>query len=101
MDQHKPPAEPTDAEIDEVLAEFGGDAREAIAALLRDLATLAGDYEGSISKGYVRCGLPNGPYGAALVKRSLPEKGKAAEGLLPAKGDLIGRQFVVGTYVLG
>ena len=27
MDQHEPPAEPTDAEIDEVLAEFGGRSR--------------------------------------------------------------------------
>ena len=45
---------PVDAQIDEVLAEFGGDPRAAIAALLQDLATLAGDFEGSVSRGYVR-----------------------------------------------
>ena len=53
MDQHEPPAEPTDAEIDEVLAEFGGDHGKAIATLLQDLATPAGDYEGSVSRGFV------------------------------------------------
>lgn len=49
---------PTDAEIEEVLTEFGGDPLAAIAALLHDLATLAGDYEGSVSKGYVRSAGP-------------------------------------------
>jgi hypothetical protein len=37
-----------------VLAEFGGDARAAIAALLHDLHTLALDAEASTSRGYVR-----------------------------------------------
>jgi hypothetical protein len=41
-------------EVDAVLAEFGGDARAAIAALLHDLHTLALDAEASTSRGYVR-----------------------------------------------
>ncbi|PSC04291.1 hypothetical protein SLNSH_14990 [Alsobacter soli] len=41
-------------EVDAVLAEFGGDARAAIRALLADLATLAEDREASVSNGYVR-----------------------------------------------
>ena len=44
----------TEAEVDAVLAEFGGDARAAIRALLHDLAVLASDYEASVSRGYVR-----------------------------------------------
>jgi len=40
-------------EIDEVLAEFGGDARAAIRALLVDLATLAADADAMVSRGYV------------------------------------------------
>jgi hypothetical protein len=32
-----------DAEVDEVLAEFGGNARAAIGALLQDIAVLASD----------------------------------------------------------
>ena len=47
-------AEPTDAEIDAVIEEFGGDPREAIRALLSDVATLAADYESAVSRGYVR-----------------------------------------------
>ena len=50
---------PSDTEIDEVLAEFEGDHRMAIAALLQDLATLAGDYQGSVSKGFVRGAAPS------------------------------------------
>lgn len=49
---------PTEADIDAVLHEFGGDAREAIRALLHDLAVLAGDYEASVSHGYVRGEMP-------------------------------------------
>lgn len=44
----------TDADIDAVLAEFGGDAREAIRALLHDVAALARGFEGQVSRGYVR-----------------------------------------------
>ena len=47
-------AEPTDAEIDAVIEEFGGDPREAIRALLSDVATLAADYESAVSRGYGR-----------------------------------------------
>ena len=42
------------AEVDAVIAEFGGDARAAIAALLHDLAVLASDAENTTSRGYVR-----------------------------------------------
>ena len=45
---------PSDADIDEVLAEFDGDHRGAIGALLRDLAILASDYESTVSRGCVR-----------------------------------------------
>jgi len=45
---------PTEADVDAVLAEFGHDPRAAIRALLHDLVVLAGDYEKSVSKGFVR-----------------------------------------------
>lgn len=54
------------AETDEVLAGFGGDHRKAIAALLQDLATLAGDCEGSVSKGFIRSAAP----AASRLKRA-------------------------------
>ena len=44
----------TDEEIDALVAEFGGDHRAAIRALLHDLTELALDTEASVSKGYVR-----------------------------------------------
>ena len=43
-----------EAEIDRLLAEFQGDPRAAIKALLHDLDVLVADYEASISKGYLR-----------------------------------------------
>lgn len=49
---------PTEADVDAVLYEFKGDAREAIRALLHDLAVLAGDYEADVSRGFVRGGIP-------------------------------------------
>ncbi len=42
------------AEVDQVLAEFGGDARAAIRALLDDLATLVDDAEEAVSRGFLR-----------------------------------------------
>ena len=45
---------PTAADIDEVLAEFAGDRRAAIGALLKDLAALADDYAADTSRGYTR-----------------------------------------------
>lgn len=42
------------AEIDALLAEHGGDARAAIAALLHDIGVLARDAESRTSRGYVR-----------------------------------------------
>ena len=47
-------AEPTEAEIDAVVAELGGDLRAAIRALLHDLAVLALDRALTVSRGYVR-----------------------------------------------
>jgi hypothetical protein len=44
----------TDAEIDAVIAELGGDHREAIRALLHDLTQIALDSEAAVSKGFVR-----------------------------------------------
>ncbi len=53
-----PPADeqefPTERDVDDVLEEFGGDARAAIRALLHDLHLLAADYERSVSQGFVR-----------------------------------------------
>lgn len=45
---------PSEADVDVVLAEFGGDHRTAIRALLHDVAALAADYDLSVSRGYVR-----------------------------------------------
>ena len=44
----------SDAEVDEAIAEAGGDAREAVRALLHDVAALAADRERFVSRGYVR-----------------------------------------------
>ena len=51
-------AYPSESDVDAVLLEFKGNAREAIAALLHDLARLAEDYEEDVSFGYVRGTLP-------------------------------------------
>ncbi len=48
------PVEATDEEIDAIIAEFGGDARLAIRALLHDLTQIALDCEAAVSRGYVR-----------------------------------------------
>ena len=48
--EEKATGEQPDAEVDAVLAEFGGDARAAIRALLHDLAVLAADAEASTSR---------------------------------------------------
>lgn len=42
-----------DEEIDAIIAEFGGDPRAAIRALLHDLTELALDSEAAVSRGYV------------------------------------------------
>ena len=44
----------TDEEIEAVIAEFGGDYRQAIRALLHDLTQIAMDSEAAVSKGFVR-----------------------------------------------
>jgi hypothetical protein len=46
--------EAADEDVDAVIAEFGGDPRQAIRALLHDLAELAADSNAAISRGYVR-----------------------------------------------
>lgn len=44
----------SDEEINEVLEEAGGDAREAIRMLLRDLAVMAADADAAASRGFLR-----------------------------------------------
>lgn len=56
------PAYPTDVDVDAIVAEFKGDARAAIKALLADLDALARDRNSSVSFGYV--------YGRLAVVRS-------------------------------
>lgn len=48
------PGDPVEAEIDDIIAEFDGDPRKAIRALLHDIGVLAADAEASTSRGYVR-----------------------------------------------
>ena len=48
------PADAIEADIDAALAEFGGDARATIRALLHDIGVLASDAQAVISRGYVR-----------------------------------------------
>ena len=52
------PSFPTDADVASVLAEFDGDARATIRALLHDIAVLAEDYEATVSRGFVRGAIP-------------------------------------------
>jgi hypothetical protein len=54
MVERDPVAEATDEDIEAVIAEFGGDPRQAIRALLHDLTQIALDCEASVSRGYVR-----------------------------------------------
>jgi hypothetical protein len=49
---------PTEADVDAILAEFGGNAREATRALLHDISILAQDYEVAVSRGFVRGDVP-------------------------------------------
>lgn len=56
---------PTEADVDAVLHEFNGSGREAISALLHDIAVLATDFEARASKGYVR-----GDFPRLLIRRS-------------------------------
>ena len=59
MAEHVPGAdvrEEADPDVEAVLAEFGGNPRVAIRALLDDLGTLAGDYARDVSPGFIRAG---------------------------------------------
>lgn len=59
MEQDQPTTPPiTDEEIDAVLYEARGDAREAIRMLLHDLAVVAQDADRLVSQGYVRGRVP-------------------------------------------
>lgn len=51
--QEHVPAYPTESDIDAVIAEANGNAREAIRILLHDLDVLAKDRNASVSHGYV------------------------------------------------
>ena len=44
----------TEEEIDAIVAEFGGDPRQAIRSLLHDLTQIALDSEAAVSRGYAR-----------------------------------------------
>lgn len=50
--------EPTEAEIDAVLKEFQGDARQAIAGLLRGITAIAAEQGRLVSYGYLRGHFP-------------------------------------------
>ena len=54
MDQPNEPVSESDAVVDAIITEFGGDARAAIRALLHDIDVLARDFDTSVSRGYVR-----------------------------------------------
>lgn len=54
-------AKPSEAEIDAVIAEFDGDLRAALRAVLHDLAVLALDRALTVSSGYVRGDWPADP----------------------------------------
>ena len=52
--EREPIVDSSDEEVDALLAEFGGDPRKAIRALLHDLTELAIDSEAAVSRGFVR-----------------------------------------------
>jgi hypothetical protein len=52
--EREPIVDPSDEEIDSLIAEFESDPRKAIRALLHDLTELARDSEAAVSRGYVR-----------------------------------------------
>ena len=54
-------ADPSEAEIDAAIAEFGGDLRAALRAVLHDLAVLALNRALTVSRGYVRGNWPADP----------------------------------------
>lgn len=54
MDKPRTSHSASDDEVEAVIAEFGGDPKAAIKALLHDIALLADDHTASVSWGYVR-----------------------------------------------
>jgi len=69
--EQDPPTDATEVEIDAVLAEFGGDPRAAIRALLHDLTLIIRDSQAAVSRGFVRGRLlAFRPRGAAAEEKS-------------------------------
>ena len=70
---NKNPSSPTivisDRDVENLLLEFGGNSKEAIRALLHDLAILAEDRDNSVSFGYVRGQLFNNKPDQQIKKR--------------------------------
>jgi hypothetical protein len=64
----EPEIDPSDEEIDALVAEFKGDFRLVIRALLHDMTELARDSEAAVSRGYVRGRLL--PFVAYRIERS-------------------------------
>lgn len=58
MADHEREPFPSEADVDAVLAEFGGDSRATIRALLHDVAALAEDFRSEVSRGFVRGDVP-------------------------------------------
>ena len=52
--ERTPVVEATEDEIDAVIAEFDGDLRQAIKALLHDLTSIVRDSEAVVSRGFIR-----------------------------------------------
>ena len=67
--EHFPLTIASDAEVDAVLAEFNGDPRSAIRALLHDMSLIVRDSEVVVSHGFVR---------GRLLSFNLPATGKKA-----------------------
>lgn len=70
--EHYQIADATDEEIDAVIAEFGGDPRLAIRALLHDLTQIALDSDAAVSHGYVRGRLLTFRLRETSAKKELP-----------------------------
>lgn len=59
----------SDQEIDSVLEEAGGDSREAIRMLLRDLAVMAADADAATSRGFLYGRFSDGRRRPRVVER--------------------------------
>lgn len=71
MEPGRSASEVTEEHVDDVLDEFGGDARAAIAALLHDIGVLAADQAvmaANVSTGFLRRRQPDPPPRALVVR---------------------------------